>query len=289
MSSTDTELDDQKMDEVLKGYNIPTQPKVMIDVMDECRKKEPNLIRIADIISRDVGLASAVLKTINSPFFGMRRKVESINQAVMLLGMKNVANLVTSYSMRQSINGKCAISLERFWDTATDVANISAALARKLSIDVTADEAYLLGLFIDCGIPILATKFEDYKTVLIEGNAAPDKEMTEIEDQHYSTNHAIIGYYTSRSWGLAEPVRQAILRHHDIDTLYQNDGDDESMRRDHLIAIQKMAENIAHTSRHLSEHHEWERVEQQTLDFIGIIQSEYDDMKEDIQEMLASE
>ena len=58
MSSTDTELDDEKMDEVLKGYNIPTQPKVMLDVMDECRKKEPNLIRIADIISKDVGLAS---------------------------------------------------------------------------------------------------------------------------------------------------------------------------------------------------------------------------------------
>ena len=289
MSSTDTELDDEKMDEVLKGYNIPTQPKVMIDVMDECRKKEPNLIRIADIISKDVGLASAVLKTINSPFFGMRRKIESINQAVMLLGMKNVANLVTSYSMRQSINGKCAISLERFWDTATDVANISAALARKLSIDVTADEAYLLGLFIDCGIPILATKFEDYKTVLIEGNAAPDKEMTEIEDLHYSTNHAIIGYYTSRSWGLAEPVRQAILRHHDIDTLYQNDGDDEGMRRDHLIAIQKMAENIAHTSRHLSEHLEWDRVEQSTLDFIGISHNEFEDIKSDIHEMLASE
>ena len=289
MSSTDTELDDEKMDEVLKGYNIPTQPKVMLDVMDECRKKEPNLIRIADIISKDVGLASAVLKTINSPFFGMRRKIESINQAVMLLGMKNVANLVTSYSMRQSINGKCAISLERFWDTATDVANVSAALTRKLSIDVTADEAYLLGLFIDCGIPILATKFEDYKKVLIEGNAAPDKEMTEIEDLHYSTNHAIIGYYTSRSWGLAEPVRQAILRHHDIDSLYQNDGNDESMRRDHLIAIQKMAENIAHTSRHLSEHLEWERVQQSTLDFIGISHSEFEDIKSDIHEMLASE
>lgn len=285
------ELDDKKMDEVLKGYSIPTQPKVMIEVMKERRKPEPSLVAIANIISSDVGLASAVLKTINSPFFGMRHKVESINQAVMILGMKNIANLITGYSIRQSMGGKCAISLERFWDTATDVANISATIARKLTLQVSPDEAYMLGLFIDCGIPILATKFEDYKLVLIESNAEQDKEMTEIEESHYKTNHAIIGFYTSRSWGLADPIRQAILYHHDIESLYQNDGDKEGMKKDDLIAIQKMAENIAHTytSRHLSEHLEWERVKQKTLNYIGLNEIDYEDLKEDIQEMMQSD
>ena len=281
-----SELDESKMDEVLKGYNIPPQPKIMIEVMNESAKPEPSLVLIADTISGDVGLASAVLKTINSPFFGMRREIESINQAVMLLGLRNVANLVTGYAMRNSIKGKCAISLERFWDTASDVANISAAISRKLTLNIKPDEAYMLGLFIDCGIPILATKFEDYKKVLIEGNAEPDREMTEIEDKHYNTNHAVIGYYTSRSWGLSESIRQAILRHHDIETLYQNDGDSESMHRDNLIAIQKMAENIAHTSRHLSEHLEWDRVKEMTLDCVGLNETEYEDLKEDIHELL---
>ena len=67
MNTMTSELDESKMDEVLKGYNIPPQPKIMIEVMNESAKPEPSLVLIADTISGDVGLASAVLKTINSP------------------------------------------------------------------------------------------------------------------------------------------------------------------------------------------------------------------------------
>lgn len=258
----------------------------MLNVLKEKNKPEPSLPEIARIIAEDVGLASAVLKTINSPFFGMRREIKSIQQAVMLLGMSNVANLVTGYSMRNSMQGKSSISLERFWDTTSNNANISAAIASRLKLGISTDEAYMLGLFIDCGIPVMANKFDDYKETLIESNSNPDIEMTEIEDIHYSSNHAVIGFYISRSWGLPEHIRQAILQHHDRETLFINDGSQDDVRRDRLIAVQKMAENINHTYHHLSDHLEWERIGESTLEYIGITDMDYEDLKEDIHSLL---
>lgn len=286
MNNSSATLDQTKLDDTLKGFNIPAQPRVLLAVQQERSKPEPSLVEIAKLVSADVGLAGAVLKTINSPFFGMRRPIESINQAVMLLGMTNVVNLVTGYALRNSMQGKCAISLERFWDVASEVANISAAITKTLKLPVTPDEAYMLGLFIDCGIPVLACKFDDYKQVLIEGNDNPDVEMTVIEDRHYSTNHAIIGFYTSRSWGLPEAIRQAILQHHDTLPLYRDDSDEISFLRDNLIAIQKMAENISHNYRRLSEDLAWKRTKESVLNFIGIDEEQYLELREDIHEIL---
>lgn len=286
MTSAAAQIHQGDLEKVLKGFNIPAQPRVLMEVHKERIKPDPSLAEIARIVAGDVGLAAAVLKTINSPFFGMRRKIESINQAVMLLGLDNVANLVTGYALRSSMQGKCSISLERFWDSASDMANISAAIARQLKLCVTPDEAYMLGLFVDCGIPVLACKFDDYKAVLIEGNSDAKVEMTEIEDRHYDTNHAVIGFYTSRAWGLPEHIREAILEHHDIDDLFKEGGDETSTRRDTLIAVQKMAENISHSFRRLTEHLEWEREKETILDYLGIDEVSYHDLKEDIHEML---
>ena len=286
MATTAAEIDRGDLDKVLKGFTIPAQPQVLIDVRQEQMSSDPSLGEVARIVSSDVGLAGAVLKTINSPYFGMRREIKSINQAVMLLGLDNVANLVTGYAMRSSMVGKSSISLERFWDSASDMSNISAAIARNLKLSITPDETYMVGLFIDCGIPVLACKFDDYKSVLIEGNSSPDEEITDIEERHYNTNHATIGYYTSRAWGLAQPVREAILEHHNLASLFKESNDSGIIHRDTLIAVQKMAENISHTYRRLSAHLEWDRDGTVVLDYLGLDEIEYQELKEDIHEML---
>ncbi len=279
-------LDKAGLDSVLKGFNIPAQPRVMIDIQEERAKAEPSLPKIAKIIAQDVGLSGAVLKTINSPFFGMRRKIDSIQQAVMLLGMNNVVNLVTGYALRSSIQGKCSISLERFWDSASDVAEISMAIAKRINLSVSPDEAYMLGLFIDCGIPVLASKYDNYKEILIEANADHEHDITEIEDYNYGTNHAVIGYYTSRSWGLPEALRQAILAHHDIDKLFAESADDTQFKRDKLVAILKMAEDISHTFRRLSENVEWMQIQDTVLEYLNVNELEYLELKDDIHQML---
>jgi HD-like signal output (HDOD) protein len=78
-------LDDNKIAEVVSSFQIPTKPEVLSQLQDIMAEEEPNMTEVAEIISKDVGLSSAILKIINSPFYGMNRRISEIKQAVMML------------------------------------------------------------------------------------------------------------------------------------------------------------------------------------------------------------
>lgn len=76
--------------------------------------------KIAQLIGKDIALSAAMLKLVNSPFFGLSRKIDSPQQAVAILGLGNVTGIVTGLSLKSSLGG--GLNLERFWDSADRVA-----------------------------------------------------------------------------------------------------------------------------------------------------------------------
>jgi HD-like signal output (HDOD) protein len=274
------ELDNNEAEKFVRGIDIPVRPAALQEIMDEQAKADPDIGRIAKIIGNDVSLTASVIKTVNSPLFGLKHEVSSVQQAVALLGLKNVVNIVTSLSLRQASKGKSTMSVERFWDTASDVALLCAGLSKQLSV-ASPDEAYIVGLFHDAGIPLLMQKHADYIEVLKEANSTPDIPFTEIEDKHYNSNHAVVGFYLAKSWRIPERICTCILNHHEEDMLNAEDSDLSD-----LVAILKMAEAISHYRRRLSDNPEWERFKPKVLEYLQIGESEYEDLKEDLSEKL---
>ncbi|MCJ8269126.1 MAG: HDOD domain-containing protein [Psychrosphaera sp.] len=72
-------------DDSLESYFIPAKPEILKKIQDIMSVKEPNLFEVASLIAVDVGLSAEVLKTINSPFYGMCRTICDIKQTVLLL------------------------------------------------------------------------------------------------------------------------------------------------------------------------------------------------------------
>ena len=177
------------------GIALPSMPESLLAIAEEQRCGDPDAERIAAIIADDLALAAAVLRTVNSPAFGLRRAIGSIPNAVMLLGLTNVLNLTRAAALRESIGE--ARGLERFWDTAHDVANVAAAIARRYT-GIPADAAYTLGLFHDCGIPLLLQGLEGYDMVLAAAYAQEEASVTAFERRHLPTDHATVGYLVAR-------------------------------------------------------------------------------------------
>ena len=73
----------------------------------------------------------AVLRTVNSPYYALNRKVESIDQAVSMIGLRQVSTLVTSILLRQSLEGK-GMNLVRFWDVSNKRSYAMMTMARRL-------------------------------------------------------------------------------------------------------------------------------------------------------------
>jgi HD-like signal output (HDOD) protein len=275
------DLDDKKMKEVVSSFQIPVKPQILTDMQSLLTEVEPDMDMIAKLISSDVGLSSAILKIINSPFYGMNRRISEIKQAVMILGLKTINALVTALLLRSAFKGSASISLERFWDDSLDVANAMAFIGNKIKNKIPVDMLYTIGLFENCGIPLLALKFSNYKEVLIMANSQGVNSIT-LEESYYKTNHAVLGYYVASSWNLPKEICELILRHHDASYLDAISGNNEQL----AFAALKAAENMVERVKRHNVAPDWEEIKEQALDTLGISAIDYEDLEEDFSELL---
>jgi HD-like signal output (HDOD) protein len=207
------QLDSREMDAVLKSIAIPPRPLVVEQIQAELDKDEPDLRRAAHMVSQDVGLTVAVLKTVNSPLYGLSRRAESVEQAVSLIGLRQMLILVTAVSVRSLLKGDTQM-LARFYDTSSKRAYAMSRMAR-VTRTVDVGLAQTFGLFCDVGIPLLRSRFPDYVGTLKVANTDRQHSFTEVEQMAHNTDHALIGAMMAKSWSLPEPVCLAIRLHHD--------------------------------------------------------------------------
>ena len=247
------QIDSQLAESILKSIHIPPCPEVVLALMEEVRQPEVDFAKLVKLISGDVSLAASMLKTANSPFFALRNKVNSVQQAVSVLGLKNLTQIVRGSALQNALGGD-KVSMERFWDRSNFTAVVASHMADELD-DVSREDAYTFGLFHDCGIPIMMQKFPVYKETLAAANQSAELVIT-IEDQYYATNHAIVGHMLARNWYLPDPISQAILVHHDH-TILTHPGDRSTPMVCTLVSIVLVAEHIVATFMNMPDDAEW--------------------------------
>ncbi|MBK1691983.1 signal transduction protein [Ectothiorhodospira mobilis] len=272
-------------EQAFREFNIPAHPGVLSELQQLNQSPQAPLGQFADIIARDVGLSASVLKTVNAPAFGLGRQITDIHNAVHLLGTRVVSQLVAGQLLRQSIRGKSSISLEKFWDTATQTAQVMLLLRDHLRLRpaCSSEDAYSFGLFRDCGIPIMAIRYPDYREVLMEANDAPQQVFTDVEERHYPVNHAIIGYYVTQSWHLPDALAQLILRHHDPSFL-EDTRVSEAQKT--LYALAKVAVNVLSRVKYQKEDPEWPAVGGQVLEHLRLSEYDHDILQADMADEL---
>ncbi|AIR88563.1 histidine kinase [Pseudomonas cremoricolorata] len=283
------ELTPEQIRQALQGITIPPQPQILVDLQFEQYMPDPDLGTIARLIAQDPGLSGALLKLVNSAQFGLSNKIGSIQRAVDLLGSRSIINLINAQSIKGEMSDETIVTLNRFWDTAQDVANTCLTLAKRTGIQAV-DEAYTLGLFHDCGVPLMLKRFPNYMDVLIEAyaQAGPGWRVVDTENRALNTNHSVVGYYTAKSWRLPEHLSAAIANHHNALAVFS----DESSHSAHpqlknLLAVLKMAEHICASYRVLGDQnvdHEWDAIAPLVLDYIGLSEYDFESLKQNLRE-----
>jgi HD-like signal output (HDOD) protein len=264
------------------GLLIPPRPEVLVKVMELSQKPDSDANLIARTISADVGLSAAALKVANSPLYRVGKAIASIQQAVAFLGVKRVVAIVQIVSIKSSMGDMPG--LERFWDAAGEVASICALLARRLKLG-DGDEAYTLGLFHDCGIPVLMRNMPDYQNVLAKAGAE-QRPLAEVEAERYGLTHAAVGGALSRSWHLPEELCRVIEIHHDdFDPMAENANERIA---DHYTLL-KIADYFSDRLRRLwrlEPDHDWERVGSGILAYLGLSEPDFLEVQDEILDLM---
>ncbi len=280
-----TDLTQEQVQSILQGIAIPPQPQIMVDLQMEQLSPDCSIKNIADLIGQDIGLSGSILKTVNSPFYGLSNKITSITQAVSLLGVNSVINLVNGLSIKGELQDEQIIALGKFWDSSMEVAMAASAIAKQIGYGAP-DEAYTLGLFHNCGIPLLMMRFSSYPDVIARAYGQDERRIIDVENEQLHTNHAVVGYYVGKSWNLPDYLCRAIHEHHSIESVFADEGSDP--RKKTLLAVLKMAEHVCATHRILGNEEydfEWQRIEETILIYVGMSQYDFTSLEQQIQEM----
>lgn len=111
--------------------SLPTVPRVVSDLIEMLRDDDVPFAAIAHRIELDQVLAARVLQMVNSPFFGLPRKISSIQGAILMLGLSAIRSLVVSSGLSGSFRKVEGVNLPEFWAHSLRVASVSRYLASK--------------------------------------------------------------------------------------------------------------------------------------------------------------
>ena len=279
-------LTPEQIHNVLQGIKIPPQPQILVDLQIEQIMPDPDLNSIANLISRDVGLTGTILKVVNSPFYGLSNKITSVTQAVSLIGLDSVINIINGVSIKSEMTDETIVHMNRFWDTANDIAMIATNVAKQVGFPKP-DLAYLLGLFHNAGVPLLMDRFENYLEVLEQSYSEGSERIIDVENELLNTNHAVVGYYIAKSWNLPKVLCDAIAEHHNCQRHFLGPKQTDSESKT-LLAILKMAEHICGSARILGNQevdHEWEVIGAEVLTHLGLGEYDLDLLRANAEEM----
>jgi HD-like signal output (HDOD) protein len=276
----DLEALDREAEQIVKDIGIPPCPAILTNLLREMRQDEPDMQKIGRLIGSDVGLAATMLKTVNSPFYGLTNKASSVTQALVVLGLRNVGQLITGLLLKQAFPVSQNEHMEEFWESSSRTALFTAHLAAKIK-GVGRDDAYTFALFRDCAVPLLMKKFPDYYETYSAAGYAPQKSFTEVENEICATNHARVGCQLARSWRLPDQTCLAILRHHDHAVL-ANHAAPIAPGAAKLIALALLAEQLYNKVEVGRKCPEWGKGGATALELLGMTEGELEAVEQEI-------
>jgi len=274
----------------LTGIYIPPQPQILVDLQMEQLMPDPDLKEIVRLINTDPGLAGSVLKAANLQLGRSGgEKVASVTRATELLGSDAVINIINGLSIKGEFLDSEIENLNVFWDTATDVANAAALIARHLG-DEHPDQAYTLGLFHNCGMVLLMKGRDNYPQIVRQAYATAGHRVIDVENDLLRTNHAVLGYYTAKSWHVPQHICEVIADHHTAEAIFTSPTYAEyEIVKKNLLCTLKMAEHICRLHQRIGDcptDHEWATLEQPVLEYLGMSEYDFEALSDSVRDQL---
>jgi len=212
------QLVDKEVRRVIGSINrLPSVPELYLSLEAALKDENCSVQDIGAIIRQDMNMTAQVLKLVNSAFFGLRRTIETPEEAVSYLGTEMIKVLVLANGVfdRGSSFKTKLFSIEDLWAHSMGVARVASALAVAEGLPKSVqNECSVGGLLHDTGLLVLASNFPDEYDKVIEMVLEEKISITTSEQWAFGVTHAEVGAYLLGLWGLPTGILQIVSLHH---------------------------------------------------------------------------
>jgi len=208
--------DCQLVQKLKSTCDLPTLPAVLMPLLRYLERPldSQDMHEIVRLISQDETLAARCLQLANSPLYGCSHEVQSIQSAVVSLGLQKIHEIAVSCSLLKLASGRWAdFSPAVFWAHSLACALVSREFAIRIGFPLP-PKAYAAGLLHDIGVvALLWAAPQDFRRALqmAHGERIP---LHEAEQRVLGITHADAGRIVGQCWGLPSEIVEVIAHHH---------------------------------------------------------------------------
>ncbi len=183
-------------------------------IQQEIDKEEPDVQLIEKLIVSDPALTSQILRMANSAFYRGLTKVSTVRNAMIRVGVREIANIVSLVTLGKNFHSKDAVMREiltKLWSHSVGCAIGSQWIAMKRGLRDHCHEAFIGGLLHDVGKLFLITTID---AILTSGRIT-SRPSSELIDELMESLHTKYGHSLLKNWNLPEVYSEIALKHHD--------------------------------------------------------------------------
>ena len=212
-------MDTKLLDDILNCPSIPTLPAVAIRVLELTSDPDVKMDELAKEIQVDQGIAAKILRTVNSSFYGLRKRCSSIEHALVMLGLNPVKSLVLGFSLVSSVKGQEGDEFDYlgYWKRGLTSAVAAKFAAEMAGNKMITDEAFLAGLFQDIGMVAMHRTLDDKYLSIIKSTEGNHARLAKAELDSLEIQHAVVGAMMCENWKIPHEIVIPV-RYHDRPT-----------------------------------------------------------------------
>ncbi|MEH6444106.1 MAG: HDOD domain-containing protein [Oceanospirillaceae bacterium] len=201
---------------------LPNIPEVVRELIQTLNNPDANYGDISKKVAKDQTISLKILRLVNSAYFGLSRKVASIDEAVIMLGMGKLKTLVIASGFANSASNVEGLDLPTFWSDSFQVAELAKWLAEMTDEEVNADLAFTSGIIHNIGQLLLhmaqPNRAKAVNTLVESSNTS--RHEAELERFGFTTADA--GHALLDLWKFPEPLSNAVKYQNNPSDLAEN-------------------------------------------------------------------
>jgi len=201
--------------------NLPTIPKTGMRIIKLAADPEVSVDELSSAIQQDPSLAVRLLKVANSPFYGASRHIDSLQLAIVILGLKEVQNIIlgiTFFNILKNMDPEISRYREEFWFHSAACGMVARIFCQKLGFKCAGTD-FIAGLLHDMGKIVIEVCFGGKFLPIFDKTFTHKPSMIEAESEILGQTHEKFGGLLADRWNLPKTLCDAIAYHHELPSM----------------------------------------------------------------------
>jgi len=202
--------------DLLKGYvEVSSLPMIHLRLEEAINNQNKSMSDIAKVIREDPGLTARLLRIVNSAFYNFPSKIETISQAVTIVGTQQLSALALATSVMKMFKGmpQNLVSMDSFWRHSI-ACGLAARMIGTFRRETKPERFFVAGMLHDIGRLIMYTKLPDVSREILDTAAKQQTILYEEERAKLGFTHAVVGGILLQTWKLPTSLEEIVMYHH---------------------------------------------------------------------------